>query len=70
MGGARSTDRLDYVYNPPCTVVSELRHYFQPMVITDAAGEVDREVLGDVMEIRYPAAAKAAVQSRGRNSKR
>jgi hypothetical protein len=48
-----TTDRLDCVYSPRRPVDRALAHYFKPTAVTNAAGDLNEELLDDVMDVRY-----------------
>jgi radical SAM superfamily enzyme YgiQ (UPF0313 family) len=48
-----TTDRLDCVYTPRRTVNAAYAHYFEPTLITNAAGELNEEIMDDLMDRRY-----------------
>jgi radical SAM superfamily enzyme YgiQ (UPF0313 family) len=54
-----TTDRLDCVYTPRLPVSPSLSHCFEPTRITDAAGNLNEELLDDMMDVRYQAARAA-----------
>jgi hopanoid C-2 methylase len=48
-----TTDRLDCVYTPRLPVDTRYAHHFEPTVITNAAGELNGELVDDLMATRY-----------------
>jgi len=48
-----STDRLDDVYRPLRPVARDYEGYFEPTVITTLSGELNEELIDDVMDVRY-----------------
>lgn len=54
-----TTDRLDCVYQPSRPVAPAFEHYFAPTAITNPAGELNDELIDDVMDVRYKAVQAA-----------
>ncbi len=50
-----TTDRLDCVYRPSRPVAPAFERYFEPTAVTNPAGELNDELIDDVMAIRYKA---------------
>jgi len=48
-----TTDHLDPVYTPRLPVADQYRHYFEPTVILDAAGEINPELREDLLDTRF-----------------
>lgn len=54
-----TTDRLDRIYRPVRPVAPEFERYFEPTAITDAAGELNEELVDDLLDVRYKTAHAA-----------
>jgi hopanoid C-2 methylase len=48
-----TTDHLDCIYTPRLPVGASYAHYFEPTLITNAAGELNEEMMEDLMDKRY-----------------
>ncbi len=55
-----TTDRLDCVYTPVRPVASAFASYFEPTTITSLAGDLNEELIDDVMDVRYKSARSAS----------
>jgi radical SAM superfamily enzyme YgiQ (UPF0313 family) len=48
-----TTDRLDCVYTPQLPVGAPYAHHFEPTLITNAVGDLNEEMIDDLMDTRY-----------------
>ena len=48
-----TTDRLDAVYTPRLPLAPAYAHHFTPTVITNVAGELNGDMMDDLMDTRY-----------------
>jgi hypothetical protein len=48
-----TTDRLDDVYTPVRHLAAGFERYFEPTRVTNAAGELDPELIDDALDVRY-----------------